>query len=236
MSRDDRCHLNPWADDRNHVNDGGHYSKWVVRAYPGPSPIWLCPMRPDAMRPDGFIVPGRVGRRAGRAAQARPYGMFFGPTRRRKWPDGPRPSPTLWRHVAMWHRRQRCAPAAVSRRRKLKGRRTPPWLELWPLRSRWRTSTRPELRFPRAARRRRRLREGTVHAGAVGAPAPAAEAAHSSGARLLQPPAWQRWQIRLLQLRRSLRRGQLRACIPPWLSAGEGGSRWWGRARRRRRD
>jgi hypothetical protein len=34
---------------------------------PGPSPKW-----PDTMRPDGFFVPGRVGRRADLAAQARP--------------------------------------------------------------------------------------------------------------------------------------------------------------------
>jgi hypothetical protein len=33
------------------------------------------------MRPDGSFVPGRVGRRAALVAQARPYGLFFGPCR-----------------------------------------------------------------------------------------------------------------------------------------------------------
>jgi hypothetical protein len=37
------------------------------------------------MRPDGFFVSGRVGRRAELAAQARPYGLFFGSCR----PGGP---------------------------------------------------------------------------------------------------------------------------------------------------
>jgi hypothetical protein len=48
---------------------------------PGPSPIWIGPMQPGTMQPDGIFVPGRVGRRAGLAAQARPYGLFFGPGR-----------------------------------------------------------------------------------------------------------------------------------------------------------
>jgi hypothetical protein len=38
-------------------------------------------MQPGTMQPDGIFVPGRVGRRAGLAAQARPYGLFFGPGR-----------------------------------------------------------------------------------------------------------------------------------------------------------
>jgi hypothetical protein len=36
-------------------------------------------MWPDTMRPDRIFVPGRVGRRAQLAAQARPYSLFFGP-------------------------------------------------------------------------------------------------------------------------------------------------------------
>jgi hypothetical protein len=40
------------------------------------------------MRPDGFFVPGRAGRRAELAAQARPYGRFFG-SGRHDAEDGP---------------------------------------------------------------------------------------------------------------------------------------------------
>jgi hypothetical protein len=57
----------------------------IPNGSPGPStaraPIWPGPIWPDPMRPDGFFVPGRVGHRAELAAQARPYGRFFGPGR-----------------------------------------------------------------------------------------------------------------------------------------------------------
>jgi hypothetical protein len=143
------------------------------------------------MRPDGFFMPSRVGCRAGLAAQAQPYGLFFGSG----WhgdKNGLMGRDPTRHYGGGQHHRQRCAPMVVSQRRKLRGRRTPSRLELRPLRSRRCMPTRPELHPSRAARRQRRLMEGAVHTDTVGAPPPeggqeVAEAAHADTRRRSVP-------------------------------------------------
>jgi hypothetical protein len=75
-----------------------------------PSPIWPGPMRPGTMRPNRFFVPGRVGRRAELAAQARPYDLFLGRAGTMSR-TGPRPA----RHYRPGRRRRDVSAVAVDR-------------------------------------------------------------------------------------------------------------------------
>jgi hypothetical protein len=143
------------------------------------------------MRPSRFFVPGRVGRRAELAAQARPYDLFFG-SGRHNVEDGPmghdRPDTIELSGGGQTHRRRRqrsvprasrgwlptppCgraggrrAPSGVRRLRADAGDRDwssgPAAERHWP--------PRPELRPPRAANvGGRRGRSTSVEAGAAG--------------------------------------------------------------------
>jgi hypothetical protein len=62
-------------------------------------------MRPNTMKAQWLLVPGRARRRAELAAQARPDGMFFGPGRHDA-EDGPTGHDPTRHHTLLPHLRQ----------------------------------------------------------------------------------------------------------------------------------